>query len=398
MKYRLRFGRLTIPVKSVLMAVFFAFFALKMLRAFSGSSVQGGIWNYIQLFFVALGALLFVIGIWRYRGDTMVMLLFLYTAIAMLNAMFSAQLSRTWIFQYLTVAYPFAILVIAIEIGRVSKIEDNVLLVGVFLIMAAIFVLSMARNGAYSTKTGAVADVYYVLGLLPLMMICFRKNKAIPLIVCGIAVIVSGKRTGIIVYAGTVFAYFLILSIQSRRVSTYLKSILLMVVFVAGFLFVLDRINTTFNTHLLLRLSRIISENDSSGRYERWKQITQSLDSASLWRWITGFGQSAVAHRFGGNAHNDFLEILYDYGVFALLGYALFYVVMAVNMLRMLKDGYEYTAQFIMSILLCLGLANFSFYAIAPTYITAGMLCVGCIWADYRKRLGADAAAAALEE
>lgn len=398
MRYRLKFGRLTIPVKSVLMAVFFAFFALKMLRAFSGSSVQGGIWNYIQLFFVALGILLFIIGIRRYRSDAMVMFLLLYTAVAMLNALFSAHLSRTWIFQYLTLAYPFAILVIAIEIGRVSEIEDNVLLVGVFLIMAAIFVLSMAGNGAYSTKTGAVADVYYVLGLLPLMMICFRKYKAIPLIVCGIAVIVSGKRTGIIVYAAMVFAYFLVLSIQSRRVSTYLKSALMLAVFVACFLFVLNRINTSFNTHLLMRLNRIFSENDSSGRFERWKRITQSLGSAGFWRWITGFGQSAVAHRFGGNAHNDFLEILYDYGVFALLGYALFYVVMAVNMLRMLKDGYEYTAQFIMSILLCLGLANFSFYAIAPTYITAGMLCVGCIWADYRKRLGADAAAAALEE
>ena len=73
MRYRLKFGRLTIPVKSVLMAVFFAFFALKMLRAFSGSSVQGGIWNYIQLFFVALGILLFIIGIRRYRSDAMVM-------------------------------------------------------------------------------------------------------------------------------------------------------------------------------------------------------------------------------------------------------------------------------------------------------------------------------------
>lgn len=397
MKYRLRLGAVTIPVKSILMALFFVFFILKMQRAFSGSSVQGGVWNYIQLLFAALGLLLFAMKIRRYLDAPLVVFFFLYTILALVNSLFYVELSRTWFFQYLTIAYAFSVLVIAMEAGRYSDIEKNPLMVAAFLLMAVFYVWSMARHGAYSTRTGAVADVYYVLCLLPLMMICFRKYQMIPLFLCGVAILISGKRTGIIVYAMMVFVYYLLISIQSHSVWTYLKSVLKLLLFAVAFVFMLRLVNSAFNTHLLTRLTRIITENDSSGRYERWKQILRSFQNTNLRHWITGFGNGAVSKRFSGNAHNDFLEILYDYGVFAVLFYGLFYVAWAGELLQMLRDGYEYAPQFAMCIMVSLGLASFSFYAIAPTYVTAGMLCAGFIWSDYHKRMDPNSPPSALE-
>lgn len=386
MKYHFRIGKITITMQDILMLVFLVFFMLKMLRAFSGSSVQGGIWNYIQLGFVFLGSVFFVTTIPRYLHSGVVISLFLYTLIAMVNSLFYVTFTQPWLFDYLTIPYMFCIMMIAFADGRYYDIEENKMLLISFFILAGIFIYSMLSKGIYSTRTGAVADVYYILCLLPLMLVYFKKFKLIPMAITGVAILISGKRTGIVIFVLMVIAYYVTLSIQSRSVRTYAVSLLALAVVIAAFVITFRVINSGFNGNLLDRLTRMIEDQDSSGRYERWEQVLKGFNDSSLIQWLIGHGNGAVSKDFGGNAHNDFLEILYDYGIFALTAFISFVVFIVVELIKMLKDRYVYAPQFLMAVICSFGLSNFSFYVIMPTYITAGMLAMGFLMIDYQKR------------
>ena len=115
MKYHFRIGKITITMQDILMLVFLVFFMLKMLRAFSGSSVQGGIWNYIQLGFVFLGSVFFVTTIPRYLHSGVVISLFLYTLTAMVNSLFFVTFTQPWLFDYLTIPYMLCIMMTALR-------------------------------------------------------------------------------------------------------------------------------------------------------------------------------------------------------------------------------------------------------------------------------------------
>ncbi len=386
MRYRFNLGIISISVQDILMFIFSVFFILKMNRAFSGSTVQGGIWNYIQLFFVALGTIFLIIHFFRYITTGPIMTLLVYVLIAMVNTLLFADLSQDWIFDYLMIPYALCVLIIAFEIGRYYDIERNIILTATFFILAVIFISSMISKGIYSTQTGAVADVYYLLCLLPLLMIYMEKLWLIPMSVCGIAILISGKRMGIILFVLMVLSYYLILSIKSGSIRVYVGSIIKLVLIIALFVTAFHLINASFNDNLFERINRIVEDNDSSGRFERWNSVLHNFAKSNVSRWIFGYGRGSVAKFFGGNAHNDFLEILYNYGIFAFGAYVLYVVTLIIEMFRMLKDRYVYAPQFVMAVICSIGVASFSFYIISPTYVTASMLSLGLIMMDYRKR------------
>ena len=64
--------------------------------------------------------------------------------------------------------------------------------------------------------------------------------------------------------------------------------------------------------------------NISNGRDEIYTYIFNREDNASFIQFLIGNGYYGVHKDFGKHAHNDFLEILYDFGIFALLAYVVF--------------------------------------------------------------------------
>ena len=386
MNYSFKIGRITVSVQSLLMLTFSVFYILKMQRAFSGVTLQGGIWNYIQLFWIALGFVLFGVYIARFINSSVVMTLLLYSLTALANAFVFLYMNQTDIFRFLMIPYAFCILVIACTDGFHCDVASNIILTVTFYIIAAMFIVSMFSRGVYSTKTGAVADVYYVLGLLPLMMIWTKKLKILPMAVCGFAVLTSGKRTGILAFALMVAGYYLVNIILSKNISSQLGDLLKLAVIVALFVALFYFVNSRFNGNLLVRLTRAVEDQDTSGRSQRWNHIISEFRETTVLEWLFGHGHGAVYRDFGGNAHNDFLEIVYDYGISSLLFYVAFLVCTIKEWIGMLLARYEYAPQFLMAILFSAALLSFSFYMIDSTYVTSGMLCIGMIMTDYKKK------------
>lgn len=370
-----------ITVANIINFLFGIFFVTKMIRSFSGSSVAGGIWNYVQIAIFLIGIVLLLSYLKYFISDLTFLILLLFTGISMINSLIFIKFNTEDIFDFFMLAYPFCVFIIAYYISTYTSIEKNYILKLSFYIISSIFIFSMIKGGIYSTTLGAVADVYYVLGLYPLALIC-SKHKYVPSLICGMAVLLSGKRLGIVLFVLMLSAYYLFIAIQQKKLKRLFGLMFVVIVFFGIALY----IGANYNEYLWYRLEHMLYNNDSSGRNTIWLQVIELLEGSNIKYIIFGHGDGSVTRLLGTHAHNDFLEIFYDFGFFPVVFYVLFYIRCVVELIDMLKNKYKHAIVFAISILFSIGVAMFSFYYIMPTYITCGMLCKGYILCDYRRK------------
>lgn len=360
------------------------FLILKMIRAFSGSSIQGGFWNYIQLFFIFLGSYVFLKHIYTFTHDRLCLPLMMYTFLAQINSLRSISFSRDVIFSFLMIAYPLCLLLILMKISSERRMVKSKIIVFTYYVIAVIYALQMMRSGTYSTAVGSISDAYYVLGLLPFVLVSSERKQIIPIIVSCIIVFISGKRAGLIAYILMILVYFLSRGLLEKNIKKTIGTIFSLLFISIISIFIFQSIVQNFNAGYLNKLEKMIYASDSAGRLERWNWIINTFKSAGVDKWLFGFGRGAVSHMYGGNAHNDFLEILFNYGLLPCLSYILFYVECIAILVKMKKSNYKYMPQFAMTITYSLVISMFSFYVITPTYITCGMICIGIIYAQFK--------------
>lgn len=366
-----------------LLSLLSCFFIMKMLRSFSGSDVAGGLWNYIQLFMVAAGIICFLLKINTLLRSKPVRSLTAFSYIAALVSIVYISFDRNSIFAFLTILYASGVLSLIYCDGLNRPIEKNQYIIVTFYLISAIYIFSMLSGRQYSTSTGAVADVYYILGLFPLILIYQKKFPIISILVCTTAILLSGKRAGLIAFVVMIFCYYLFNGIQKRRLGSFIKNLLLFALWGFIFLFLFEKVIASFNSNMLERLLRL-SADGGSGRADRWQFVITKLGDSNFFQILFGHGRNALSSEFF-RAHNDFLEVLYDYGLFALLAYLFFYIHLIREFVQMVRTKYTYAPIMLMSIICSLFLAMFSYYIVEPTYITSGMICYGYLLSDFEK-------------
>ena len=378
-----KFGKIRISVHTLLMLLFYIFFVSKELRAFSKTTTEGGIWNYIQLLLVLIGIILFIFNYRLFIRCLPFWFLLIFSVFAMLNSLVFVNFTLSSVFDYLLIPFALCIFIIAGVDSYHNGIENGVLLPFAFYSMTFIFIFNMIAVGSFSAFTGATADVYYILGLLPVVLMQTRLYKIIPLAACGVAVVISGKRTGIIILVLMVLVYFINNILNSRKIKTQLFYLIGLAAVIVGFVLLFNFINDEFNSNLAARMERIWEEQDSSGRYARWELIISSLKASPVHRWVFGYGNNGVYSIIGAHAHNDFLEVLFDFGLLPFACYVCFWVSLFVEIVRMFRSKYQYTVYLLMSLIFSIGLAMFSFLINDPSYVTSGMLCLGYFLFDF---------------
>lgn len=85
-----------------------------------------------------------------------------------------------------------------------------------------------------------------------------------------------------------------------------------------------------------------IEEKGGSGRTDLWADVIRKLDDNSFIAWIFGNGFLGVDRLAGHTAaHNEFLEILYDFGLVGLLLYTSMHVVMIKRTITLFRQKSE---------------------------------------------------------
>ena len=103
---------------------------------------------------------------------------------------------------------------------------------------------------------------------------------------------------------------------------------------------------------------------------------------------VFGHGMNTAGKIGGaGQAHNDFLEILYNYGILPFVSVVVFYLSLIVEGIRLVRRESPYAAAFAFSLIVGLFLAMFSYFTIYYTYVTCIMAFWGYAMAMENKRL-----------
>lgn len=253
---------------------------------------------------------------------------------------------------YIVLLLPFFIYIFIYKITIQTK--DQKQFVPIFMTIL-FYSISIRYFFNYSSISSHLIDqdnygmvpVYALLYLMPFIL-CL-KNKSfiyITLFVIFLIVLLSFKRMGIIAFCAGFFVYYIVDNEVIQRKRQIFKIIAFGAISVC-LLIVYNYIDNLSGNFLSYRFDEIQSS-EGSGRIPIYKNVIEMISSSELPYLLFGHGWNAVS--LNGNnalsAHNDFLEIIYDFGVVAFILYLFIYVFLYNKLKKLIKASSKYAAPF----------------------------------------------------
>lgn len=364
------------------------FIILKLYDAYWNQSGKvGGFWNYIQIYFIVLSIVVLLINTRVILNSRAIRILFSYSILAfLLSSIMLPDFSTNTLFNWVMLLFAPGVLIVFYSIGVRCSLNSHKILLIVYYIAAAIAIIAYFQyfTGMKAIK-GDGAKVYYILGLLPLTLIYSSKRKYIPIVIAILASILSAKRGAMVAVALMLIAWIVVSnSKKGKSLKSTLKILFAIIATVLFVVVVFNYINVNINTNLFHRFEKL-SYDGGSGRTDRWNLVINEFKNSSFLLMLIGHGKDSIIAVVGGNAHNDFLEVLFNHGIICLIMYIAFYVFLISQYFEMRRRKYIHSDAFIMSIICSLCIAMYSFYIIDPNYVICGMMSYGLLLADFEK-------------
>ncbi len=207
-------------------------------------------------------------------------------------------------------------------ISRITNLFFIPLMVTLYLFWKIIDYQSVALR----TDTPALNDSYYALLLLPFVLMA-RKSvvKYGGLAIVAMIVFMSMKRTGAIALVGALSVYFTLEMFRIGYRSSWRVLLAVVAAFAVGSA-VYVHVSRSSEGHLTSRFESM-ADDEGSGRLSIYSDTLALQEKASAIGWVLGHGHDGVRTAFGRrgfypvSAHNDWQEVLYDYGIPGLLLY-----------------------------------------------------------------------------
>lgn len=279
-----------------------------------------------------------------------------------------------------------AIFIIFYVIGRTkNRMYEDLLLNKVFYIIffGNLVLFSLIRSLTFMVSTNSGQEVFsssnqifYVVLLLPFtFLINNNRNKYFILIISAVATLLSFKRSAFIYVAVVlgVAAYYDF--IKAKKISSFYKiSSLCIIAIVMTFSF--EYIEMLTDGHISGRIESL-EEDKGSGRLDIFETVWNTYLNGDWTQILLGRGfdkvvKDRIVFEIDGytalSAHNDYLEILYDFGLIGLAIYSFYLLKIFLLAFNVRKyDSHYYQA--ILSALLIIVIMSFvSHLVIYPTY------------------------------
>lgn len=213
-------------------------------------------------------------------------------------------------------------------------------------------------------------SIYFILCLFPLIF--FENNKFtrvflfLGTIMC---VLLSGKRTAVL---GIIMMFLIpfVLKIIKDKDRHLLQNILLFSMTIILVIYIYNYLIKYFDIAVLDRFKNMFSDG-GSGRIDIYTNVLNSFSNSNLINKLMGNGYNSV-YNLGisfTSAHNDFIEVLFDFGLFGLLFYLLFLYEIIRYAIKLYKFNCKSYMVYISTIVLFLIMSTTSHLIIYPTYI-----------------------------
>lgn len=259
-----------------------------------------------------------------------------------------------------------------INIYKVLKYEE---------IIAYILIFFFIYNKIFLHQAGAgkLNSVFYVLLLMPIIL-CINNNihRNILIVLIAISSVISLKRTALIIF----ILCYAIFMVAENKTSTkkMIKILISIIVFVA----IIYWIQTKFGIDMISKMKNM-AEDRGSGRSDIYSILIREFFNRPFNEILFGGGTYAVVNIIGGTAHNDFLEVVYDFGILGFLIYFGIYGFLIKKYIKMRKANYKLKTQFLISIICFFIMSMLSHVIMIPTYILHFAIFWGIILNDFSK-------------
>ena len=185
-----------------------------------------------------------------------------------------------------------------------------------FLVVALFNVRNIYAGGI--ELGGGLNSSYFVICLLPWLLLISRKYIKIAFIAVAVAaVLFSMKRTSMVVLALQLIAFLVLRKERSGFISKLITSAILAVGIAYIFLYVS---NTYLDNGIMARIE-MTETDEMGGRSSIWRILMQKFEQSGLFYKLIGHGCNSFIEDSGIHltAHSDYYEILYDFGIIGLI-------------------------------------------------------------------------------
>ena len=180
----------------------------------------------------------------------------------------------------------------------------------------------------YTTNTS-----YYLLYFLPMLFLFLKdKNKNIIFLVALIVIVLSSKRGGLLALLLGYLAYNYTYRISNRK--GLFRFVIVTVVLIGAFIW----LNYYMGGRIVDRLE-VALDDEGHGRFDIWAIVWAMIQDSDFFHacFGHGFGSVMTDAGIGFSAHNDYLEVIYDFGWVGLLLFAIAIVAWFVHGSKLIK-------------------------------------------------------------
>lgn len=211
-----------------------------------------------------------------------------------------------------------------------------------------------------------VNSIYYVVCIMPFLL-SFGEHSIIYFMICAVCVLASGKQGAFVGIIAAGITYYIV-SMRIKGGSINFKSIIEISCLLGILAFVYSYLNETYSMDILEGFDSM-QEDGGNGRMAIYSGILSLFSSSNPIEFLFGHGgPGAVARTLGISAHNDFLEILFDFGIIGLLLYASFVINLILIGNRLTRKRFYMAPAYMFSIVLFIVLSMISHIAFVLKY------------------------------
>lgn len=293
----------------------------------------------------------------------------LLTGVTTISYLFFLIHGTPAIVYYLMVISPiFVLLFLHSVINKIELTTINVILLCIISwIIFQYFTLYLTTSVELNAVQLVTNSSYYLLLFLPIVL-CIN-NKWIRysyVIIISIAVLLSTKRGGIIALLLSLF-FYTIINIRIQKKSMF-KGIFWLSLFSLVAVLIFLYINKLGDELLFTRFANT-QDSHGSGRLEVYMATIAMIEDSNILNILIGHGWDAVLRDspLMLAAHNDFLEVLYDFGLINFIFYLSFYVHLFSHIKQMYRSRSPFLGSFVAACTIFLILSMVSILIINPS-------------------------------
>lgn len=204
---------------------------------------------------------------------------------------------------------------------------------------------------------------YFTCCVLPFVLASKNDlSKILGFVICALPTLLTSKRTSFISMGVAAFIYILIVFRHNPRK----WHVILFVSFTIAFFLYLSEM---VNTNLFSRI-QAMDEDGGSGRLDIYSEVFYAINNSFFGDWLIGHGVYKVyATSDGLGAHNDFLEMFWNYGFVGFVVYVAIIIKLIKNCKVIKRHSTKLYAAYCASIAQFLVCSLFTDLIFVPSYI-----------------------------